>query len=127
MLHTLDDHFHEECGVFGIYGDREAAEKTYLGLYALQHRGQESAGIASSDGSSIRVRKGTGLVWSVFADPDAMPPLRGIAAIGHNRYSTKGSSDLVNAQPLSIECKAGKIAVAHNGTIANSAELRREL
>ncbi|HNR51142.1 MAG TPA: amidophosphoribosyltransferase [Deltaproteobacteria bacterium] len=127
MFHALDDHFHEECGVFGIFGDREAAEKTYLGLYALQHRGQESAGIASSDGCAIRVRKGTGLVWSVFADPDAMPPLRGIAAIGHNRYSTKGSSDLVNAQPLSIECKAGKIAVAHNGTIANSAELRREL
>lgn len=127
MHRTDDDHWHEECGVFGIYGDPEAAEKTYLGLYALQHRGQESAGIASSDGSDITLKKNTGLVWSVFADPGAMPPLRGMAAIGHNRYSTKGSSDLINAQPISVECKAGKIAMAHNGTITNAVELRHEL
>ena len=69
MQSDFDDHWHEECGVFGIYGDPEAAEKTYLGLYALQHRGQESAGIASTDGTTIALKKGLGLVWSVFADP----------------------------------------------------------
>ncbi|HPD20889.1 MAG TPA: amidophosphoribosyltransferase [Desulfomonilia bacterium] len=127
MQNINDDHWHEECGVFGIYGDPDAPEKTYLGLYALQHRGQESAGIASTDGKDIRLRKGTGLVWSVFSDPNAMPALRGTAAIGHNRYSTRGASDLVNAQPISIECKAGKIAMAHNGTITNAVKLRREL
>ena len=72
-----DDHPHEECGVFGIFGDPEAAEKTYLGLYALQHRGQESAGIASTTGNDITLRKGLGLVWSVFSDPRSMPPLKG--------------------------------------------------
>ncbi|MFY9399044.1 MAG: amidophosphoribosyltransferase [Desulfomonilia bacterium] len=127
MHREHDDHPHEECGVFGIYGDPQAAEKTYLGLYALQHRGQESAGIASSNGREIRLKKGTGLVWSVFSDPNAMPALKGTAAIGHNRYSTRGASDLTNAQPISIECKAGRIAMAHNGTIANARELRREL
>lgn len=127
MQREHDDHPHEECGVFGIYGDPEAAEKTYLGLYALQHRGQESAGIASSDGRGITLKKGTGLVWSVFSDPQAMPALKGSAAIGHNRYSTRGASDLINAQPISVECKAGRIAMAHNGTITNAQELRREL
>lgn len=127
MMERYDGHWHEECGVFGIFGDLEAAEKTYLGLYALQHRGQESAGIASSNGEDINLRKGLGLVWSVFFDPDAMPPLRGMAAIGHNRYSTRGTSDITNAQPISIEYKAGKVALAHNGTIANAKELRSEL
>lgn len=127
MMELHDDHWHEECGVFGIYGDREAAEKTYLGLYALQHRGQESAGIASSNGREINLRKGLGLVWSVFFDADAMPPLRGMAAIGHNRYSTKGSGDITNAQPISIEYKSGKVALAHNGTLTNAKELRNEL
>lgn len=127
MIDTLDDHWHEECGVFGIFGDPEAAEKTYLGLYALQHRGQESAGIASTSGYDINLRKGLGLVWSVFSDPESMPRLRGTSAIGHNRYSTKGSSNITNAQPLFIECKAGKIALAHNGTITNAKALREEL
>jgi amidophosphoribosyltransferase len=127
MIDELDDHLHEECGVFGIFGDPEAAEKTYLGLYALQHRGQESAGIASTSGDDIKLRKGLGLVWSVFSDPESMPPLRGTSAIGHNRYSTKGSTVIINAQPLSIECKAGKIALAHNGTITNAQELRKKL
>ena len=122
-----DDHPHEECGVFGIFGDPEAAEKTYLGLYALQHRGQESAGIASTTGNDITLRKGLGLVWSVFSDPRSMPPLKGSSAIGHNRYSTRGSTVIANAQPLSIACKAGKIALAHNGTITNARELRSEL
>ncbi|HNY64636.1 MAG TPA: amidophosphoribosyltransferase [Deltaproteobacteria bacterium] len=127
MIDHLDDHLHEECGVFGIFGDPEASEKTYLGLYALQHRGQESAGIASTNGQDIKLRKGLGLVWSVFSDPESMPPLKGTSAIGHNRYSTKGSTVIINAQPLSIECKAGKIALAHNGTITNAYELRKEL
>jgi len=127
MMELHDDHWHEECGVFGIYGDSEAAEKTYLGLYALQHRGQESAGIASSSGKDINLRKGLDLVWSVFFDADAMPPLRGMAAIGHNRYSTKGSGDITNAQPISIEYKGGRVALAHNGTITNARELRSEL
>lgn len=124
MIYLHDDELHEECGVFGIYGDPEAAEKAYLGLYALQHRGQESAGIASSDGTDISLHKGLGLVWSVFSRPETMPSLKGYSAIGHNRYSTRGASDITNAQPISIECKAGKIAVAHNGTLTNAQELR---
>ncbi|MGC9323363.1 MAG: amidophosphoribosyltransferase [Desulfomonilia bacterium] len=127
-MHPLqDDHWHEECGVFGIWNHSRAAEQIYLGLYALQHRGQESSGIASSDGCDIHLHKGLGLVWSVFADPTAMPRLSGCAAIGHNRYSTRGSSDLINAQPISIECKAGKIAVAHNGTITNAKDIRMSM
>jgi len=117
----------EFCGVFGIYGDGHAAEKTYLGLYALQHRGQESAGIAASDGRDLSLHKGTGLVWSVFAEPDIMPRLRGTAAIGHNRYSTTGASELLNAQPILIRYKGKQIAAAHNGNIVNALELRQEL
>jgi amidophosphoribosyltransferase len=125
MVDEWDDHIHEECGIFGIYGDPLSAEKTYLGLYALQHRGQESAGIAATDGAEINLHKGLGLVWSVFSDPTAMPKLIGPAAIGHNRYSTKGTTDIINAQPIVIECKSGKIAVAHNGTITNASQLRK--
>ena len=117
-------HPRESCGVFGIFGDSHAAEKTYLGLYSLQHRGQESAGIAASDGREIRIHKGMGLVWSVFSDPAAMPRLAGPAAIGHNRYSTTGASDLVNAQPILIRYRHGQIAAAHNGNLVNAAELR---
>jgi amidophosphoribosyltransferase len=123
----MDDHWHEECGIVGIYGDDRAAEQVYLGLYALQHRGQESAGIAASDGSCMEHHKGLGLVWSVFADPAVMPKLAGHAAIGHNRYSTRGKTTLINAQPILIECRTGKIAVAHNGTITNASQLRREM
>jgi amidophosphoribosyltransferase len=125
MSDEWDDHWHEECGVFGIYGDSEAAEKAYLGLYALQHRGQESAGIASANGSEIALHKGLGLVWSVFSDPSAMPKLKGAAAIGHNRYSTRGTNNVINAQPIVIEYKSGQIAVGHNGTITNASELRK--
>jgi amidophosphoribosyltransferase len=127
MLDEWDDHWHEECGVFGIYGDPAAAEKVYLGLYALQHRGQESAGIAAANGSEITLHKGLGLVWSVFSDPSAMPKLSGDAAIGHNRYSTRGTNNVLNAQPIVIEYKSGQIAVAHNGTIANASELRKHM
>ncbi|HPI92956.1 MAG TPA: amidophosphoribosyltransferase [Deltaproteobacteria bacterium] len=127
MQDQPDDHWHEECGIVGIYGDERAAEQVYLGLYALQHRGQESAGIASADGSCLEHHKGLGLVWSVFADPAVMPKLTGHAAIGHNRYSTRGTTTLINAQPILIECRTGKIAVAHNGTITNASQLRKDM
>ncbi len=127
MHEHQDDHWREECGIVGIYGDPRAAELTYLGLYALQHRGQESAGIAATDGACVEHHKGMGLVWSVFADPSVMPRLKGHAAIGHNRYSTRGGSTLVNAQPIVIECRTGTIAVAHNGTITNASQLRKEM
>jgi len=96
---------HEECGVFGIYGARRAAELTYLGLYALQHRGQEGAGIASSDGEKIYQHKGPGLVNDVLASKEVLSKLRGKIAVGHNRYSTTGSSSLVNIQPILIKHK----------------------
>ncbi|MBN2466546.1 MAG: amidophosphoribosyltransferase [Deltaproteobacteria bacterium] len=118
---------HEFCGVFGIFGDQRAAEKAYLGLYALQHRGQESAGIAASDGEKISIHKGMGLVWSVFAHPDVMPSLAGASAIAHNRYSTTGVSDLVNAQPLVVTIDGQSVAVAHNGNLVNSLSLRTML
>jgi len=125
----IEDHegWHEECGIVGIYGDERASEKVYLGLYALQHRGQESAGIASADGTCIACHKGQGLVWSVFSDPRTMPGLKGHAAIGHNRYSTRGVSTIVNAQPIVVECRQGTMALAHNGTITNASSLRRLL
>ena len=127
LLDQEDDHLKECCGVVGIYGDNEAAEKIYLGLYALQHRGQESAGIAAADGAEIRLHKSLGLVWSVFSDPAIMPRLSGHAAIGHNRYSTRGGSTLINAQPLLIRCKSGQIAAAHNGNMVNAPEKRKAM
>lgn len=124
---SLCDRHREFCGVFGIFGDPKAAEHSYLGLYALQHRGQESSGIAASDGDRIALHKGMGLVWSVFSNPDIMPGLDGFAAIGHNRYSTTGSSGLVNAQPILIQFKEGQIAAAHNGNLVNALDLRRSM
>lgn len=126
-INELDDHWHEECGIVGIYGNPGAAEQAYLSLYALQHRGQESAGIAASNGTCINVHKGLGLVWSVFSDPRTMPTLEGFAAIGHNRYSTRGSTTVINAQPILIECKSGQVALAHNGTITNASQLKKEM
>lgn len=120
------DELHEECGVFAVYGHPEAANLAYLGLYALQHRGQESAGIASSDGRSTYLHRGMGHVADLFT-PEVLGRLPGDHAIGHTRYSTAGDSGLLNAQPLSVTCNKGKIAVAHNGNITNAAELRREL
>lgn len=125
--HNDDDVPREYCGVFGIVGDPYAAEQAYLGLYALQHRGQESAGIASSNGRELFLHKGMGLVWSVFSDPEVMPRLKGSAAIGHNRYSTTGSSDLLNAQPIAVQYRGRQIAAAHNGNLVNSLELRTML
>ncbi|MBM3783506.1 MAG: amidophosphoribosyltransferase [Acidobacteria bacterium] len=120
------DKLHEECGVFAIYGHPEAANVTYLGLYALQHRGQESAGIASGNGNQIVCRKDMGHVADIF-QPEVLGQLPGHMAIGHTRYSTTGDSKMLNAQPFSVQCHKGPIAVAHNGNITNAAELRREL
>src|SRR5438876_4299425 len=120
------DKFHEECGVFAIYGHPEAANLTYLGLYALQHRGQESCGIASSDGRNIHCHKSMGHVADIFT-PEVLGRLPGELAIGHTRYSTAGDTVMLNAQPFSVACNKGRIAVAHNGNITNARELRREL
>ena len=122
----LSDHFHEECGVFGIYGHPEAANLAYLGLYSLQHRGQESAGICSSDGSKLFCRKDMGLVAEIFTEP-VLKELSGAAAIGHTRYSTAGQSASLNAQPFVVECSKGQIAVAHNGNLTNAIDVRRDL
>ena len=120
------DKLHEECGVVAVYGHPEAANLVYLGLYALQHRGQESCGIAASDGESVGCVKGMGLVNDVFPR-SAMEQLHGHLAIGHTRYSTAGDTALLNAQPFAVNCNKGQIAVAHNGNITNAGELRREL
>jgi amidophosphoribosyltransferase len=119
--------FKDECGVFGILGHPEAAAVTYLGLYALQHRGQEAAGIVTSGrGSGFRTRKARGYVADVF-DADSLEKLGGPNAIGHTRYSTAGDNTDDNIQPLHIECKFGDIAVCHNGNLVNAHLLRREL
>jgi amidophosphoribosyltransferase len=123
------DRFHDECGVFGVFGNAEAANLTYLGIHALQHRGQESAGIAAAreDGSGIAVHKGMGHVADVFADKSTLARFSGNAAIGHTRYSTAGQSVLENAQPMFARTTAGEIAVAHNGNLVNADELRAQL
>ena len=120
------DHFHEECGVFGILGDPEAAHLTYLGLHALQHRGQEGAGIACSDGTLVRCIRGRGLVADVFGGSQ-LATLTGTLAIGHNRYSTTGDDTLRNVQPFVVRYQNGQIAIAHNGNLVNAAQLREEL
>src|SRR5579871_4524980 len=120
------DKFHEECGVVALYGHPEAAKLAYLGLYALQHRGQESAGICTSDGEQIHCHRAMGHVADIFT-PEVVDGLPGGLAIGHTRYSTAGDTALLNAQPFSVACNKGRIAVAHNGNITNASELRREL
>jgi amidophosphoribosyltransferase len=120
------DKFREECGVFGIFGHTEAANLTYLGLYALQHRGQESAGIAASDGAQIRHRKAMGYVNEAF-DATALATLHGHLAIGHVRYSTAGESRVANAQPLVIDSVHGQFAICHNGNLVNAGEARDAL
>jgi amidophosphoribosyltransferase len=114
------------CGVFGVHGHPNAAELTYYGLYALQHRGQESAGIVACDGKAFRVHRGMGLVPQIFTG-EALHNLAGSMAIGHTRYSTTGSSHLRNAQPLTVDCQRGQIAIAHNGNLTNAGVLREEL
>ena len=120
------DKFKDECGVFGIFGNPEAANLTYLGLYALQHRGQESTGIATSDGQKMHVSRAMGQVADAFTG-SVLETLPGHLAIGHTRYSTAGESRLQNAQPMLIDCAHGQIAIAHNGNIVNARELRDEL
>jgi amidophosphoribosyltransferase len=117
----------EHCGVFGIYGHPRAAELTYLGLYALQHRGQESAGIVTSDGKDTYRHVGLGLVADVFRNPQFLKNLQGHMAIGHNRYSTTGSTLIANAQPLAINYHSGPLAIGHNGNLINSLALRSQL
>src|SRR5579872_1005496 len=114
------------CGVFGIYGHPNAAQLTYYGLYALQHRGQESAGIVTSDGRQFHEHLGMGLVSQIF-NSEALKPLAGSVAIGHTRYSTTGSSHIRNAQPLTGNCRRGQIAIAHNGNLTNATKVRDEL
>jgi amidophosphoribosyltransferase len=120
------DKFKDECGVVAIYGHPEAAKLAYLGLHALQHRGQESAGIAASDEGRMAIYKAMGLVADIFT-AEALARVPGSLAIGHTRYSTTGDSALLNAQPIMVECNKGKIALAHNGNLTNARELRRRL
>ena len=120
------DKFHEECGVFGIFGHADAANLTYLGLYALQHRGQESAGIVSSDGKKLYSEKSMGLVADIFTE-DRIKKLPGRAAIGHNRYSTTGDSISINIQPILVNFAMGGLAIAHNGNLVNAGILKAEL
>jgi amidophosphoribosyltransferase len=122
----MQHHPKHYCGVFGIYGHPNAAELTYYGLFALQHRGQESAGIVACDGRQFRIHKGMGLVPQVF-DGEVLHGLVGHMAVGHTRYSTTGSSHLRNAQPLTVDCARGQMAIAHNGNLTNAAPLREEL
>ncbi len=120
------DKFREECGVVAIYANAEAATLGYLGLHALQHRGQESAGIVSSDGATMHVHKAMGLVGEIFTQ-EVLSKLRGTHAIGHTRYSTSGDSALLNAQPIVVDCNKGMIALAHNGNLVNAADIRGRL
>jgi amidophosphoribosyltransferase len=117
----------EECGIFGIYNHPEASNLTYLGLYALQHRGQESCGIVSSDGTDLHAHKSMGLVADVFGNQDIFKTLPGKAAIGHVRYSTTGSSVIKNVQPIMVDYSRGSIAVAHNGNLVNAQFIKDEL
>ncbi len=121
-----DDKPKEECGVFGIFGHPKAAELTYLGLRALQHRGQESAGIVASDRTTFHHHCGMGLVTVVF-DEETLSKLKGNIAVGHNRYSTSGESNLENAQPLICQYKRGPLAIAHNGNLVNAPRIRSDL
>ncbi len=123
---TPFDKLREECGVMAVYGHPDAARMTYWGLYSLQHRGQESAGIASADGSQVNDIKGMGLVSEIFTD-DVLTKLPGYMAIGHTRYSTTGDSALLNAQPISVESTKGLIAIAHNGNLINLGTARERL
>src|ERR1700739_1178864 len=125
-LANADDRFHDECGVFGVFGHPEAANLTYLGLYALQHCGQESAGIVSSTGNDLHMHRAMGEVEEIFS-PTVLAKLKGSSSIGHTRYSTAGDKALLNAQPIMIDCNKGKVALGHNGNLTNAGEWRRKL
>ena len=129
-LHTNpfdDDKLHEECGIFGIFGTTDAATHTVLGLHALQHRGQEAAGITAFDGVRFHSHKCLGHVGDNFSNPHIVKELNGSAAIGHVRYSTTGETAMRNVQPLFAELSSGGFSVAHNGNLTNAAVLRRDL
>lgn len=121
------DKFHEECGVFGVYGSEDAAALTALGLHALQHRGQEAAGIVSYDGKRFHPHRAMGLVGDIFGNREVIETMPGDSAIGHNRYSTAGETVLRNVQPLYADYSFGGLALAHNGNLTNARQLRREL
>jgi len=120
------DKFRDECGVVAIYAHPEAEKLAYLSLHALQHRGQESAGIATSDGMTLRAHKAMGLVADIFVE-DVLAKLRGRLAVGHTRYSTAGDSALLNAQPIMVQSNKGMMALAHNGNLVNAMEIRSRL
>ena len=126
MVNLAQDKFQDECGVFGIYSKSEVAPVIYYGLVSLQHRGQESAGISVSNGISILEKKGLGLVDEAFKDYD-LEKLNGKVGIGHVRYATFGGGSLVNAQPLTFNCRLGNLSVAHNGNLVNAKEIRKQL
>lgn len=121
-----DDKFHDECGIFGVFNEADAAHLTYLGLYALQHRGQESAGIVAFDGERLICEKGVGYVAEIFSR-DKLNQLPGSQAIGHTRYSTAGGGGVLNSQPILVDCSKGQIALCHNGNLTNAEELRSRL
>ena len=120
LEYDYDDKPGEECGIFAIYGHPNAAEMAYLGLYALQHRGQESSGIVTSDEKEMFYHRGLGLVSEVFADQGIFKYLKGRSAIGHNRYSTTGSNRLINVQPLLTADRDGPVATGHNGNLTST-------
>jgi amidophosphoribosyltransferase len=126
MTYLEDDHFHDHCGVCGVFGHPEASKLAYLGLHSLQHRGQESAGIVSSDTAALHLQKSMGLVQEIF-QPSVLARLPGTSAVGHTRYSTAGDTVLLNAQPILIDCNKGQLAVAHNGNLTNAGKCRRAL
>jgi len=121
------DKFHEECGVFGVFGTEDASALTALGLHALQHRGQEAAGIVSYDGKRFHPHRAMGLVGDIFGNAEVIQTMPGDSAIGHNRYSTAGETVLRNVQPLYADYSFGGLALAHNGNLTNARKLRREL
>ncbi|PYV84302.1 MAG: amidophosphoribosyltransferase [Acidobacteria bacterium] len=123
---TTSDKFRDECGVVAIYSHPEAETLAYLGLHALQHRGQESAGIVSSDGMSLHIHKSMGLVADIFTEKK-LSRIRGTLAIGHTRYSTTGDSAILNAQPIMVQSNKGMIALAHNGNLTNAGEIRARM
>src|ERR1700737_2765372 len=120
------DHFHEECGVFGVYGHPEPAAPAALGMHALQHRGQEAAGIVAYDGEQFNAHRGQGLVSDNFSSKEIIGRLRGHSALGHVRYATTGEVALRNVQPLFADFEFGGLAICHNGNLTNSSPLRRQ-
>src|SRR4028118_1859051 len=120
------DKFHEECGIFGIFGHREASTLTQLGLFALQHRGQEACGIVSSDGEELHQFRSKGLVADVLTE-DVLRNLTGASAIGHTRYSTSGKNTIKEVQPFAVTCQHGQVAVCHNGNLPFANKKRAEL